>query len=580
MDLLTELTILVLAAFVGFEVISKVPNTLHTPLMSATNAIHGIVLLGGLLLIGEASGFLDELLLVVAIAFGTINIVGGFLVTDRMLEMFKRRPDPKPAAEDEAKAEGSRLMYTASFLTDPDFIRALYIVAFACFIYGLHLLNHPRSARRGNIVAGAGMAVAVVATLLYDFVGDYLLIAVGIAAGTAVGVPAARSVKMTAMPQMVALFNGVGGGAVALISFVEYRESLEHAGGNPALEQLIPILFAGIVGSISFWGSNIAFGKLQEILPGRPISLPGQQLINGALLLTIVGCAIAIAAGTESQGLFLLILVAAAVLGNMFVLPIGGADMPVVISLLNAFTGLSAAAAGMALDNVALIVAGMLVGASGSILTRQMAEAMNRSIANIFAGGFGGVSVAPGADGDGEQKPVRSTDAADVAIQLAYASKVVVAPGYGMAVAQAQHTVRELASELEKRGIRVDYAIHPVAGRMPGHMNVLLAEADVPYDHLKEMDEINPEFPQTDVALVIGANDVTNPAARENEGSPIYGMPILDVDKAAQVIVLKRSMNTGFAGIDNPLFYNENTALLFGDAKESVAAVLAEVKAL
>ncbi len=469
-------------------------------------------------------------------------------------------------------------MYTASFFTDPDFIRALYIVAFGCFIFGLHLLNHPRSARRGNIVAAVGMAIAVVATLLYDFVGDYFLIAVGIAVGTAVGVPAARSVKMTAMPQMVALFNGVGGGAVALISFVEYRESLQHGGGNPVLEQLIPILFAAIVGSVSFWGSNIAFGKLQEIIPGRPISLPGQQIINTALLAIAIGCAIAIAAGTESQALFLVILLSAAVLGNMFVLPIGGADMPVVISLLNAFTGLSAAAAGMALDNVALIVAGMLVGASGSILTAQMAEAMNRSIANIFAGGFGGVSVAP--SGDGEQKPVRSTDAADVAIQLAYASKVVVAPGYGMAVAQAQHTVRELADELEKRGIRVDFAIHPVAGRMPGHMNVLLAEADVPYDHLKEMDEINPEFAQTDVALVIGANDVTNPAARENEGSPIYGMPILDVDKAAQVIVLKRSMNTGFAGIDNPLFYNENTALLFGDAKESVAAVLSEVKEL
>jgi H+-translocating NAD(P) transhydrogenase subunit beta len=471
-------------------------------------------------------------------------------------------------------------MYTASFLQDLDFVRALYIAAFALFILGLHELNHPRTARRGNRIAAVGMAIAVVATLLIKEVGDYGLIVVGIAIGTAVGVPAARSVKMTAMPQMVALFNGVGGGAVALISFVEYRESLQHAGGNPELEQLIPILFAAIIGSVSFWGSNIAFGKLQEILPGRPIQLPGQKFINLALLATAIGCSIAIAAGTESQGLFLVILIAAALLGNMFVLPIGGADMPVVISLLNAFTGLSAAAAGMALDNVALIVGGMLVGASGSILTNQMAKAMNRSIANIFAGGFGGVSVTPGAGADGEQKPVRSTDAADVAIQLAYASKVVVAPGYGMAVAQAQHTVRELADELEKRGIRVDYAIHPVAGRMPGHMNVLLAEADVPYDHLKEMDEINPEFPQTDVALVIGANDVTNPAARENEGSPIYGMPILDVDKASQVIVLKRSMNTGFAGIDNPLFYNENTALLFGDAKESVAAVLAQVKEL
>jgi H+-translocating NAD(P) transhydrogenase subunit beta len=459
-------------------------------------------------------------------------------------------------------------MVTASFLTDPDFIRVLYIAAFACFIFGLRLLNHPRTARRGNMIAAVGMAIAVVATLLLDFVGDYWLIAVGVAIGTAVGIPAARSVRMTAMPQMVALFNGVGGGAVALISFVEYREALEHTAVNPELEQLIPILFAAIVGSISFWGSNIAFGKLQEIIPGRPIQLPGQQFVNIGLLAVALGSAIAIAAGTESELLFLLILIAAAVLGNMFVLPIGGADMPVVISLLNAFTGLSAAAAGMALDNVALIVGGMLVGASGSILTRLMAEAMNRSIANIMVGGFGGVAVAAG-DADG--KTARSTDAPSVAMQLAYARRVVVTPGYGLAVAQAQHTVRELADELEKRGVEVSYAIHPVAGRMPGHMNVLLAEADVPYEQLKEMDDVNPELPQTDVALVIGANDTVNPDA---------GMPIIDVNKAGQVIVLKRSMNTGFAGIDNPLFYNENTALLFGDAKESVAAVLAEVKDL
>ena len=384
---------------------------------------------------------------------------------------------------------------------------------------------------------------------------------------------------MTAMPQMVALFNGVGGGAVALISWVEYREALA-IGGNPELEALIPILFAAIIGSVSFWGSNIAFGKLQEIIPGRPIQLPGQQFINIGLLLICIGCSVAIASGTESEGLFIVILVAAAILGNMFVLPIGGADMPVVISLLNAFTGLSAAAAGLALDNVALIVAGMLVGASGSILTMLMAEAMNRSILNIFKGGFGGGGTAPAASGDGEEKPVRSTDAADVAIQLAYASRVVVAPGYGLAVAQAQHAVRELANALEKRGVEVLYAIHPVAGRMPGHMNVLLAEADVPYDSLKEMDEINPEFPQTDVALVIGANDVTNPAARDVPDSPIYGMPILDVDKAAAVIVLKRSMNTGFAGIDNPLFYAENTQLLFGDAKESVQKVVKAVEEL
>jgi H+-translocating NAD(P) transhydrogenase subunit beta len=469
-------------------------------------------------------------------------------------------------------------MYLGTFLQDPDFIRSLYILAFALFIIDLRLMNHPRTARRGNVIGAIGMGIAVIATLLIESVGDYGLIVLGIAIGTAVGVPAARSVKMTAMPQMVALFNGVGGGAVALISLVEYREALA-IGPNPELEALIPMLFAAIIGSVSFWGSNIAFGKLQEVIPGRPIQLPGQQFINIGLLAVCVGCAIAIASGTESEGLFLLILVAAAVLGNMFVLPIGGADMPVVISLLNAFTGLSAAAAGLALDNVALIVAGMLVGASGSILTMLMAEAMNRSIANIFKGGFGGVSAAP-AVGDGEAKPVRSTDPADVAIQLSYARKVVVAPGYGLAVAQAQHTVRELADALEKRGVEVLYAIHPVAGRMPGHMNVLLAEADVPYDHLKEMDEINPEFPQTDVALVIGANDVTNPAARDVADSPIYGMPILDVDKAGSVIVLKRSMNTGFAGIDNPLFYAENTSLLFGDAKESVQKVLKEVEEL
>jgi H+-translocating NAD(P) transhydrogenase subunit beta len=443
-------------------------------------------------------------------------------------------------------------------------VRIMYIAAFGLFIYGLHLMNHPRTAKRGNAVAAVGMAFAVVGTLLIKEVGEYGLIALGMVIGTAVGVPAARNVRMTAMPQMVALFNGVGGGAVALISFVEYRSEE----GDLSSRTLIPILFAAIIGSISFWGSNIAFGKLQEILPGRPIQLPGQQFINALLLLVAVGCAVAIASGTDSQGLFLLLLLAAALLGNMLVLPIGGADMPVVISLLNAFTGLSAAAAGIALENVALIVGGMLVGASGSILTSQMAVAMNRSIVNIVKGGFGGVAVAAG---DGEEKPVRSTDASDAAIQLSYANRVVVVPGYGLAVAQAQHTVRDLASALEKRGVEVNYAIHPVAGRMPGHMNVLLAEADVPYEQLKEMDEINPEMAQTDVALVIGANDTVNPEA---------GMPIIEVAESNQVIVLKRSMNTGFAGIDNPLFYAENTALLFGDAKDSVGQVLKAVEDL
>ncbi len=455
-----------------------------------------------------------------------------------------------------------------------DLIAALYIVAFALFILGLHMLRGPRTAVRGNLVAAAGMAIAVAATLLGDHIGDWPLIVVGLLIGTAVGIPAARNVKMTAMPQMVALFNGVGGGAVALISVVEYREALEE-GGNPPLEALVPILFAAIIGSISFWGSNIAFLKLQESLK-RGFRIP--KAVNGLLAFVSIALAVVIAAGAESEGLFWLILLSAGALGVLAVLPIGGADMPVVISTLNAFTGLSAAAAGMALNNTALIVAGMLVGASGSILTKQMADAMNRSLANVFFGGLGagGAVAAAGTDGG----TVRSTSAADVAIQLSYARLVVVVPGYGMAVAQAQRAVADLAAELEKRGVEVLYGIHPVAGRMPGHMNVLLAEADVPYDHLKEMDDINPEFARTDVALVIGANDVTNPAARNVPDSPIYGMPILDVDKAGSVIVLKRSMSSGFAGIDNPLFYDEKTAMLFGDAKASVGEVLAEVQAL
>jgi NAD(P) transhydrogenase subunit beta len=466
-----------------------------------------------------------------------------------------------------------------SFIHDTNFIEVLYIVAFGLFIYGLMGLTGPRTAVRGNRIAAVGMAVAIVATLLLPGFGNWGLVIIGIAIGTAIGVPAARQVKMTAMPQMVALFNGVGGGAVALIAWVEFRST----GGftDEALYVAVFSLFAAIVGSVSFWGSNIAFAKLQGLLPGRPIQLPGQQFINGALLLVCVASAVIIASGTDSQVLFVLgILVAAALLGNFVVLPIGGADMPVVISLLNAFTGLSAAATGVALNNPALIVAGMIVGASGSILTNLMAEAMNRSIPSIVAGGFGGGAIAAGEGADAGDKTYRSTSPADAAIQLSYARQVVVVPGYGMAVAQAQHAVRELATELEKRGVEVKYAIHPVAGRMPGHMNVLLAEADVPYEQLREMDDINPEFPRTDVSLVIGANDVTNPDANDNPGSPIYGMPILQVDQSKSVIVLKRSMSPGFAGIDNPLYYEEKTQMLFGDAKASVQEVVSEVQEL
>ena len=385
---------------------------------------------------------------------------------------------------------------------------------------------------------------------------------------------------MTAVPQMVALFNGVGGGAIALIAWAEFNDSAGFA--DKPLTFVIPSLFAAIVGSVSFWGSNIAFAKLQEILPGRPIGAGRlQQPLNLLLLLIAVGSAAAIASGETATIYILVLLIASALLGLFVVLPIGGADMPVVISLLNAFTGLSAAATGLALNNTALIVAGMIVGASGTILTRLMAEAMNRSIPSIIAGGFGGGGGEVGAEGAGENGgTVRATSAADAAIQMAFARQVVIVPGYGMAVAQAQHAVRELASELEKRNVEVKYAIHPVAGRMPGHMNVLLAEADVPYDQLKEMDEINPEFSRTDVALVIGANDVTNPAANTNSDSPIYGMPILNVNESKSVIVLKRSMNPGFAGIENELYFEPMTSMLFGDAKSSVAEITAELTAL
>jgi H+-translocating NAD(P) transhydrogenase subunit beta len=471
------------------------------------------------------------------------------------------------------------------FIQRANFIDACYIVAFSLFIYGLSGLTGPRTAVRGNMIAAVGMLIAIVATLLTPHVlsgsSTPWLIALGLVIGTAVGVPAARNVRMTAMPQMVAIFNGVGGGAVAIIAWIEYRHHFASGLSFWVQKSQIPTLFAAIVGSVSFWGSNIAFGKLQEILPGRPIKLPGQTFINLGLFAICVISAIILATGTHSQALFIIgILLAAAVLGNMVVLPIGGADMPVVISLLNAFTGLSAAATGIALNNTAMIVAGMIVGASGSILTNLMAKAMNRSVPAIIAGGFGGAIAAPAAAGGEDRGPVRSTSPQDVAIQLSYARQVVIAPGYGMAVAQAQHAVRELERALEKKGVEVKFAIHPVAGRMPGHMNVLLAEADVPYDLLREMDEINPEFSRTDVTLVIGANDVTNPAAKNEPGSPIYGMPILEVDRSGSVIVLKRSMASGFAGIDNPLFYDPKTALLFGDAKQSVSDITSEVQGL
>ncbi len=458
-----------------------------------------------------------------------------------------------------------------------DAATALYIVAFSLFIIGVKRGTHPTTAKQGNLIAAGGMAIAVVTTLLLDGVGNWGLIVLGLGIGTAVGVIASIRVQMTEMPQMVALYNGVGGGAVALIAWSEIRHGIS-LGEEIPLDELIPVLFAAVVGSVSFWGSNIAFAKLQDLIPTRPLAVPGQQVINVILLLGIVAACVNIAVnnGDPSQAIFIAILIAAGILGNLVVLPIGGADMPVVISLLNAFTGLSAAAAGFALDNVALIVAGTLVGSSGTILTMEMATAMNRSVGNVLFAGFGGAP-AGGAGGATEERPHTAIGAQDAAIKLAYADSVVIVPGYGLAVAQAQHAIKEVADELEKRGVTVNYAIHPVAGRMPGHMNVLLAEADVPYEQLREMEDINPEMPRTDVAVIVGANDVTNPAAKNDPDSPIAGMPIIEVNEAQQVIVIKRSLSPGFAGIDNDLFYEPNTSMLFADAKQAAADIASEI---
>jgi NAD(P) transhydrogenase subunit beta len=450
-----------------------------------------------------------------------------------------------------------------------------YLVAAICFILALKGLSSPKSARNGNLIGAAGAAIAVVTVLVSADLRHLPLILAAIAVGAAAAVPTSRRVPMTAMPQLVALFNGVGGGAAAIVAFLELKSA---GGGFP----LVASLFTVMVGSVSFSGSVVTFAKLQELMTTRPVVLPGHPILfagagAGAVALAVVAFA---KGGASSSATYCAIGVAvlSLALGVLFVLPVGGADVPIVISLLNAFTGIAVAASGYVLGNVLLLIAGTLVGASGTILTRLMAKAMGRPITSTLFGALRGGSTA-GSTTIGADRPVRSATPDDVAILLAYATKVIVVPGYGLAVAQAQHAVRELADMLAARDIEVLYGIHPVAGRMPGHMNVLLAEANVPYEQLKEMDEVNPQFATTDVVLVIGANDVVNPAARQ-PGTPISGMPILDVDQAQNVIFLKRSMRPGFAGIDNELLYQPNTTLLFGDAKDSLTKVISALKNL
>jgi len=464
-------------------------------------------------------------------------------------------------------------------------VRLAWLVGAVAFVLGLIRMNSPATARNGNLVSAGGMAVAIVATAVYlllrpnDSTGNnlligWLIIVVGIAIGGGLGLYSARTVKMTAMPQLVSLFNAMGGGAAALIAIDGYL----RISAAPGLQENVATVLDIVIGSITFTGSLIASGKLMGRIPGKPIQVPGGQLVTAALAIVVVVGAIFLWLGNYSLVLMFLILAASLTFGVTMTLPIGGADMPVVISLLNSFTGTAVAMAGFVLENPVLIIAGALVGASGAILTKLMADAMNRSVINIMVGGFGGGDSVAGAVG-AEGASVRELGVDDAAIQLAYAQHVIVVPGYGLAVAQAQHAVRELAELLEERGVDVKYAIHPVAGRMPGHMNVLLAEANVPYPQLKEMDDINPEFERADVALVVGANDVTNPAARRT-GTPVSGMPILDVDRAKSIVVIKRSMGKGYAGIDNELYTNPKTGMLFADAKEGLASLVAAVKAL
>ena len=461
-------------------------------------------------------------------------------------------------------------------------VRLAWLAGAVGFVIGLIRMNSPATARNGNLLSAGGMALAIAATAIFvaqhgASTTAWLIIAVGIAIGGGLGLYAARTVKMTAMPQLVSLFNAVGGGAAALIAIDDYIRLAGEASAIP-LRVSVPTVLDIVIGSITFTGSLIASSKLQGLISGKPIVVPGGRLVTIALAAIAAAGSVYLFLGNVSLPVMFVILAAALVFGVTMVLPIGGADMPVVISLLNSFTGTAVAMAGFVIDNPVLIIAGALVGASGAILTNLMADAMNRSVLNIIAGGFGGgegtVAAVGGAGGS-----VREVSADDAAIQLAYAQHVIVVPGYGLAVAQAQHQVRELAELLESRGVDVKYAIHPVAGRMPGHMNVLLAEANVPYPQLKEMEEINPEFERADVALVVGANDVTNPAARR-PGTPVSGMPILDVDHAKSIVVIKRSMGRGYAGIDNELYTDPKTGMLFADAKDGLASLISAVKAV
>jgi NAD(P) transhydrogenase subunit beta len=605
------LYIFMLAGFLGYHVITRVPPLLHTPLMSATNAMSGISLVGSLVVAGADYSTLSTVLGFIAVTCSATNVVGGFLITDRMLKMFKEGGSRAPGAPsaDGSGGRGRRTRVwgwlavvlglalpvlvlaassvsvrpgTAAVAFDPaNALRYFYIISAALFILGLKGLSSPRYARRGMFLAEFGMLMAVVGTLFHHEIVTYRGIVAGLAIGSVIGGSMGLYIPMTAVPQRTALSHSLGALAATLIGISEYVRHLARSaepGGEFSRVLMTALDFEVVIGGLTFTGSLMAAAKLQGLLPGAPITYKGQNAFNFTLLAVLVAIFVTLIVAPTTSPLFFLMVALALVFGVLLVIPIGAADMPVVISLLNSYAGLADAAMGFVLMNKIQIITGSLDGTSGFLLSLLMCRAMNRSAINVLFGAFGKVeeeAAGPASDAKGA---VRSIVPDEMSVLLDNARSVIIVPGYGMAVAQAQHGVSELANLLMKRGIDVKYAIHPVAGRMPGHMNVLLAEANVPYDQLYEMEQINPYFGEADVALVVGANDVTNPAAKRNKNSPLYGMPILEVERAKSIIVLKRSMRPGFAGVDNDLYYNPKCMMLFGDAKDSLNKLFAALK--
>jgi NAD(P) transhydrogenase subunit beta len=589
------LYIFMLAGFLGYHIITRVPPLLHTPLMSATNAIAGISLVGSLVVAGADYGPFSTLLGFIAVTCSSTNVVGGFLITDRMLKMFKRSEDTdsKKGLKSRniiiviaivviaglailvwGRSQGQGVGIVLHEKFSDNALKYSYIVSAAMFILGLKGLSSPKHARKGMFAAEFGMLLAVVGTLFHHEIVTYQWIIIGFVIGAVIGGTMGLRIPMTAVPQRTALSHSLGALAACLVGVSEY---FRHHG---ELDKVImtALGFEVVIGGLTFTGSLMAAAKLQELLPGRPITYKGQNVFNFALLAVIVGSLIYLVIRPETPYLFYVMVGLSLLFGLLMVIPIGAADMPVVIALLNSYGGLADASMGFVLMNKIQIITGSLDGTSGFLLSLLMCRAMNRSAFNVLFGAFGKLDVSEEAKALEAKGSVRSIAPDEVATLLDSFRSVIIVPGYGMAVAQAQHGVAELAKEMMKRGINVKYAIHPVAGRMPGHMNVLLAEANVPYDQLYTMEQINPYFPEADLALIVGANDVTNPAARSDKNSPLYGMPILEVDRAKSIIVLKRSMRPGFAGVDNELYYDSKCMMLFGDAKQSLNQLFGALK--